>query len=162
MKNSMEHGRAGIYSNKDFVFVQTWSSIYMDPAGKQFYFDHTSSDEALGEALLNALMVSRAGSGELQRELGGRGGKSELFYKDWVTQTMAKFGYKTKRAMFRYMSKCGVSIQGGTIRIRPSHHVKTEAWDGDGITEKDHVLIPFDSPPAEIGAALRLALSRCR
>ncbi|MCT7051686.1 contact-dependent growth inhibition system immunity protein, partial [Salmonella enterica] len=48
------------------------------------------------------------------------------------------------------------------ITIRPSFHEKLEAWSGDRISETDNVVLAVDSTPAEIGAGLRLALSRCK
>ncbi|NDL44379.1 contact-dependent growth inhibition system immunity protein, partial [Photorhabdus laumondii] len=44
----------------------------------------------------------------------------------------------------------------------PSSHEKLEGWSGDGISVADYVVIPADSSPEEVGAALRLAFSRCR
>ncbi|XBS71987.1 contact-dependent growth inhibition system immunity protein [Acerihabitans sp. KWT182] len=47
------------------------------------------------------------------------------------------------------------------LRISPSQHEKRDAWSGDGLTDADDPVLPADSSPAEIGAALRLAFSRC-
>ncbi|WP_338052467.1 contact-dependent growth inhibition system immunity protein [Stutzerimonas marianensis] len=45
--------------------------------------------------------------------------------------------------------------------MRPSHHEKLEAWSGKGLSESDYVIIPSGSSPSDVGAALRLAFSRC-
>ena len=47
------------------------------------------------------------------------------------------------------------------ITISPSRHEKLEVWSETGINESDHVLLPVGSAPEEIGAGLKLALSRC-
>ena len=59
------------------------------------------------------------------------------------------------------MMSCGLACKDGTIIIRPSHHKQLEYWSGEGFTESDYIKLPADSPPEEIGAALRLAFSRC-
>ena len=74
---------------------------------------------------------------------------------------MTRYGYKTKRALFKNMLSCGVTLQEGTIIIRPSYHDQLEGWSGGRFTEKDYVRVPETASPAEVGAGLRLAFSRC-
>ncbi|HFC5894686.1 TPA: contact-dependent growth inhibition system immunity protein, partial [Neisseria lactamica] len=45
------------------------------------------------------------------------------------------------------------------LKISPSRHVKPEAWDA---IDADDVILSLDNSPEEIGAGLKLALSRCR
>lgn len=74
---------------------------------------------------------------------------------------MDHYGYKTKRELFKKMRRCDVEERRGVITIGPNHHEKLEAWGrdkGDGIED---VVIEANCSPSEIGAALRLALSRC-
>ena len=75
---------------------------------------------------------------------------------------MDKYDYKTKSALFKNMRKCGVHLVNNTITIRPSFHEKLEAWSGDRFNETDYVVLCADSTTFEIGAGLRLALSRCK
>ncbi|MNV84973.1 hypothetical protein D3C71_1788910 [compost metagenome] len=82
-------------------------------------------------------------------------------YVEWVNEIMGKFEYKTKRIMFKEMKCCLVELISGSIVIRPTHHEKLEAWSDKGIEEDDCVVVPADGSPTELGAALRLALSRC-
>ncbi|GBR18834.1 hypothetical protein AA105894_2160 [Asaia spathodeae NBRC 105894] len=86
---------------------------------------------------------------------------TEERYRKWVTETMEKFGYKTKRAMFKNMKNCDVVKSSENMKIKPWFHNKLEAWSLDGISEEDNVVIPADSSAEEIGVAARLALSRC-
>jgi len=74
---------------------------------------------------------------------------------------MDRYGYRTKRALFKNMKSCGILAEGDVIIISPSRHEKLEAWGrekGDGIED---VVIEANRSPSEIGAALRLAFSRC-
>ncbi|MDX3995096.1 contact-dependent growth inhibition system immunity protein [Pseudomonas aeruginosa] len=63
--------------------------------------------------------------------------------------------------MFKDMKNCSVELVKDTLIIQPSHHEKLEAWSGKGITESDYVVVSVNSSPGEVGAALRLAISRC-
>jgi hypothetical protein len=159
-----------VKSNKDFIFVRThsgWRTHLPDPEGKQFYVSHAASDEELGQSVMKALAASRridpreCDPNQWVKSLTDDKGRV-LSYIEWVAQTMAQYGYKTKRAMFKDMKSCIIEMADDMITMQPWHHVKLEAWDGDGLTEKDNAVISADSSPAEVGAALRLALSRCR
>jgi hypothetical protein len=74
---------------------------------------------------------------------------------------MQRYGYKTKRALFKNMKSCSVEVDDGMMTIQPWHHEKLEGWSGNGISKEDYVVIPANSTPGEIGEALRLAFSRC-
>lgn len=50
-------------------------------------------------------------------------------------------------------------LHNGCLKISPSRHVKPEAWDA---IDADDVILSLDNSPEEIGAGLKLALSRCR
>ncbi|MNE50988.1 hypothetical protein D3C80_1455890 [compost metagenome] len=75
---------------------------------------------------------------------------------------MEKYGYRTKRALFKNMKKAGIHLVNDVITIRPSFHEKLEAWSGNRINESDYVVLTAGSSPTDIGAGLRLALSRCK
>lgn len=65
--------------------------------------------------------------------------------------------------MFAEMRMCSVELDmdKAEIEIAPKNHVKLEAWDLGQLTEADKVRIPAQASDAELGAAMRLALSRC-
>lgn len=71
-----------------------------------------------------------------------------------------KYGYKTKRSLFKDMSHCIIHYVNEIITISPMRHEKLEAWAG--LEQSEHVILSADNSPAEIGAGLRLALSRCK
>jgi hypothetical protein len=74
---------------------------------------------------------------------------------------LARFGYKTRRALFKNMMSCGITDAEGMITFKPMHHVKLEAWEAISADGAEKVTIPTSSSLSEIGSALRLALSRC-
>ncbi|BBF85943.1 hypothetical protein DLM_2329 [Aquitalea magnusonii] len=86
----------------------------------------------------------------------------KLRYQAWYQELMQRYGYKTKKALFKNMQLCGIHCVNGIITIIPYRHEKLEAWGGDGIEESDYVVLSTASTPEEIGAGLRLAISRCR
>lgn len=154
---------ASAENNGDFILVETYSgyrSCAYDPEGKQHFLLPDSDDETLGAALHAALAKSRRMTLDEVRVFFDRDGLQQR-YDAWVKNLMSRYGYKTRRALFKNMKSCGVELQDGVITIRPSNHERLEGWSGDGIAEEDRVKLPADCSDAELGAGLRLAFSRC-
>ena len=167
---------ANAYSNGEFVCIETVSGYrggtHSDPKGAEHYLDSGASDEALGSAVLDAMARSRfvlssPRVGSVYPP--GLVFDTELYdpkkiaerYAAWKSSLMQRYGYKSQQALFEGMRHCSIQEQGGQITISPSHHQSLEGWGrtkGDGIED---VVLPADGRPAEIGAALRLAISRC-
>ena len=122
-----------------------------------------ASGAAVGEALLLALSRSRfVDPRDPANEEFLHFRKAAKRYDEWVVETMKQFGLKTKTTVFKNMKNCSVSHRGGQLIIKPWIHVKLQAWSrekGDGIED---VVIADTSSPEEIGAAVRLAFTRCR
>ncbi|HEN3565422.1 TPA: CdiI family contact-dependent growth inhibition immunity protein [Yersinia enterocolitica] len=153
-----------VSSTKDFLSVDTYSGLGMvgrDPLFPPNLLPPDTDDQTIGEAVLIALSNSRTLSLEESADFFDlEKGKEQ--YAAWIAMLMERYGYKTKRALFKDMKRCSIHCLNDVITISPSRHEKLEAWSGRGIKESDHVVIPADSIPEEIGAALRLALSRCK
>jgi hypothetical protein len=149
--------------NQDFIWVNTDSGrglVVYDPQGKDVILGIDADDNALGVALREALAASRFLSVyEFRKFYHSQRTGNE--YGERVKSLMEMHGYKNKSAMFKNMKSCGITLSKGKIEIRPSVHQGLDAWGrtkSDGIED---VLIPGNSPAHEIGAALRLAFSRC-
>jgi hypothetical protein len=147
--------------NNKFINIESYSGYslkFSDPEAPEFLFDITVSNEDLGKAVLESLKNSRFLELEKAYEL------EEICqenYPKWIAGLMERYGYKTKRALFKDMNSCDIVLRDQTIVIEPCHHETLEGWGSGKITAKDYVHVPFDAPPAEIGAALRLGFSRC-
>ena len=155
---------AHVYKNQDFIEVETFSEYSRrtsDPDGIQKLLPLDVSDEELGQATLLALSKSRIID---VSEIGTFFNIDNVMkrYDAWVADLMAKYNYKTKRALFKNMMRCYVEISDGILTISPSWHEKLEAWSGEGISDDDKVVLSVNSTTEEIGAGLRLAFSRCR
>lgn len=164
MNVSLTQGQnSSIYFNGDFYEVVTLSGYRLLTRDETSYvkllFPECSNTE-LGKALETALEKSRIIDPDnddlLNREM------VAIRYKRWVADKMDIFNYKTKRALFKKMHLCNIRKINGSITIEPMLHEKIETWSGDGISESDYVVIPDSSSSEEIGAAIRLAFSRCR
>lgn len=149
--------------NEDFICIDTYSgyrSSHRDSKGKQYLIMTDVSDEILGAALLETLACSRFVLPQDDIALYDHKQGLER-YGEWVKALMDRYHYKTKRALFKNMKNCSIKKQGELITISPSHHEKLEAWGREKNDGIEDVVISADSSSAEIGAALRLAFSRC-
>lgn len=175
MNNVRRKYWANAMENGDFFCIETHSgyrSTSRDPKGAHHLLQPDTSDTALGEALLDALSRSRfvlpAPTNDIWIHPDATFDlnlydydQSKARYQQLVHDLMERYRYKTKRALFKNMKSCSVTVDEGMMIIRPSFHEKLEGWSGDGISEEDYVVIPANSSPAEVGAALRLAFNRC-
>jgi len=137
-----------------------WGSLRADYAGLHFVLSPDASDIELGDAVLLALSKSRFVHPDSDPELFDNIRVAER-YNTWITDLMNAFGYRTKTNMFKGMKSPDVEVRNGQITIIPT---KRERGEGFGPTlrgEKDHVHLPANSSPEEVGAAIRLGLERC-
>lgn len=166
---------AGIYANEKFICIETYSGYRggrADPKGKQHLLPTDADDAALGEALMDALTHSRFVLGERRTDVWVHPDveydmdlydyqKNIARYAAWIENLKQRYGYKTKKTLFRKMDNCGVEQVDGKIRISPMHHEKLEGWGREKDDVFEDVIISDQSTTNEIGAAIRLALSRC-
>jgi hypothetical protein len=153
-----------VFENREFTQIETQSGYrggLPDPLGKRIQIKNPAEDEVLGRSVLDALAASRFLHPNEHREFFDIRGRVMPQYEEWVNLMMATYGYKTRRALFKDMKSCDIEEHGGVLTLRPTHHEKLEAWSGDSISEDCVVRVPIESAAAEVGAALRLALSRC-
>ncbi|MCW7763723.1 contact-dependent growth inhibition system immunity protein [Photorhabdus luminescens] len=150
--------------NGDFYSITSYSgyrSLNLDPLGGNHMLSPDTSDEKLGVAVFDALSKSRFIPFENLGDFLDNEKRKER-YDQWVTEMMGFHRYRSRRQLFKKMNSCDIRLLDGVITIMPYGHEKLELWTGKGVVESDNVVIPADSSPAEVGAALRLAFSRCR
>lgn len=150
--------------NDELITVRTWSGFARqvgDPAGAQHDMRSDVTDDALGSAVVDCLSRSRFLETEESRADLYNFESGQRNYLAWIERLMQFGGYKTRRALFKQMARCGIEQEDDTITIRPTHHEKLEGWSGKGIAPADYVVVPASASPAEIGAALREAFRRC-
>ena len=152
---------ASTYINEKLISLVARSGYSMkvdDPEATEFLLDPSVSDEELGQALIRALNQSRHVDLETSYALED---KCRENYPKWVEGLMTRYGYKTKRTLFKNMLSCDVVLKQNIIIIEPTYHDQLEGWSGGRFTEKDYIRVSETASPAEVGAGLRLAFSRC-
>ena len=154
---------AVFYANEEALIVQTCSGLGLT-AIDHLYPPHIlpldTDNGTLGTTVLEALANSRTfvyDSSEDQDFFDTE--KFRQRYEDWVANLCGNLGYKTRRALFKNMMSGDIWLHNGCLKIRPRRHVKLEAW---AAIDADDVILSLDNSPEEIGAGLKLALSRCR
>jgi hypothetical protein len=155
--------RAAALTNQDFICIETYSGrgrLGADPQAAQHLLRPDVADELLGRAVLDALKFSRFLSMDEYHTFFDPD-ENEARYAAWIASLMERYGYKTKRALFKNMKNCGIQSNRDTLIFSPTYHDKLEGWSGEGIAEDDLVVIPASSSPAEVGRALKEALVRC-
>jgi hypothetical protein len=151
---------ADVHGNPRFISVEPLSGyriIQREDEGYVLYLEPNASNEALGRALLDALARSRY-IFPPDRAFS----KAERYmqcYYNWQKDFMQRYGYKTKRDAYRNMDGCRAKRSEGKIAIQPHKRDKTEYFNN--LPPEDTVIIPATNDVEAVGAALRLALSRC-
>jgi hypothetical protein len=153
--------RATAKINEKFICIVPQSGYRLamaEPTAREHLLSPDTPDEGVGQAILGAIAESRFLSLDEANVLRST---ADLRYAEWVRQLMARYDYRTKQALFKGMKSCSIVRAEANLVIAPSHHDKLDSWSrtkGDGIED---VVVPFDSSLVKIGAALRLAFSRC-
>ena len=153
---------AGYKANERALIIQTWSG-FGRYAPDHLYPPHIlpldTDNGTLGTTVLQALANSRTLDNEAERIDFLKQESFKPRYEDWVANLCGNLGYKTRRALFKNMMSGDIWLHNGCLKISPSRHVKLGAWDA---IDADNVILSLDNSPEEIGAGLRLVLSRCR
>ncbi|EPG9047918.1 DUF1436 domain-containing protein [Klebsiella aerogenes] len=155
---------ANAFITNEFLLIETQSGlgrVRTDPEFSPHLLSPDADDQRIGETILQALSDSRTLTELAERVVFFDLEKGKEQYVTWIAMLMERYGYKTKKSLFKDMKNCGIHCVNDVITISPTRHEKLEAWDGMGLKSSDNVILSVDSAPAEIGAGLRLALSRC-
>ena len=154
---------ATAYATNEFISVNTCSGLRSsarDPEGKEIFFPLDVSDEQLGAGILEALSASRFLSPD---EVGSFFdlAVTEKYYENWVELLTEKFGYKSRRDVFKDMKHCMIDRVDGVITIKPTNHEKLEAWGGKGIDKNDYENLDAAASEADLGKALKSCFAKC-
>ena len=151
---------ATVYKSEKFICVDPLSGANIlkyleDDESCRFYLEPDATDETLGQALLAALQRSRYVD---EREFFDpeRAMRAEA---NWQKEVMRRYGYKTKRDVYKNLDWCLAKISEGKISFQPHRHDKLDSWRS--LPPDQTVVIPATNDAVAVGAALRLALDRC-
>lgn len=155
----------GVYCTNDFLSIETNSGlgrVRRDPLFSPHLLPPDADDKSVGEVVLKSLSNSRTLHSLDERMAFFDKDKSKEQHAAWTKMLMERYGYKTRKSLFKDMKHTIIHCANNILTIYPTWHEKMEGWSGERINESDHVVLSSDSDPAEIGAGLRLALSRCK
>jgi hypothetical protein len=151
---------ARINRTEKFISIRSLSGyriVQPEDDGYLAYLAPDANNEALGQALLEALARSRfifppdPNFSQAERYL--------RCIRNWQEDVMRRYGYKTKRDAYKNMDWCEVARSEGTISIRPHQRDKPECFRR--LPPEKTVVIAATDDPIAAGAALRLAFDRC-
>lgn len=151
------------YSNDRFYNISSQAVgliIIGDPDGEHLFLPPDENDEALGRAVRQALAASRPislenlnqfiDSGELKRK-----GEEEN------SLMMRKFGYANKRALYKSMKFCSISVISEGIEFQPTHRKGLSGYTVRTDLDLVPVIVPQTARDMELGLASREAFTRC-
>ena len=155
---------AHVYANQDFFLIQPCVGlrrVRSNPAEPSHVLLPEAAPQDIGASVQDALSKYRKLSEDeipsffdvvaVERD-----------YAAWTGSMLKKFGYKTRRAMFRRMRHCLVQVKASELSIQPTKHEKLEAWGGTGMNGEDVVVIEEGAAAEAIGRAVLMALERCQ
>ncbi len=130
------------------------------PGGVELYLPPDPEAAILGAAIREAIAKScKPDWRDYKHELSMD--NIQARYQQWVADVMMRYGYKTRRAMFKGMKSCGIEHFSGVTVLRPSRHYTLEGWDGEGIPQSHRIGVRDESDDRTLGEAALLTLSRC-
>jgi hypothetical protein len=151
---------ATIHKSEKFICVEPLSGIngltYREDGNCRMYLDSDATNEDLGYALLDALAKSRYDNSKefLNPD------RAMRVYQEWQNDFMTRYGYRSKREAYTSLDWCGARMSEGTISIEPHNRYKADHWKS--LPPDKIVTIHVTTDPNVAGAALRLALNRCK
>ena len=161
MSEYIFHPTAILLLTDRFMKISSYSGYRLlceDPDGALIFMGYREHPLAIGEAVNIALDCSKIISIDDLKNFD----KDVHEYQKTANAKIAEtYGYRRESDIYTKAASCDIERRENSIIIQPQHHVRGNAWEPTHRGEADHVVIPSDSKPEEIGKAVWLALSRC-
>jgi CDI immunity protein len=155
--------RAIILLNEKFYRVSSLAVAPItigDPDGLRIFLPPDENDEVLGSAVRQALATSRAVPREYVSQM-INSGELKKREKEGDSLMMRKFGYTGKRALYKSMKFCSVSVISEGIEFQPTHRKGLDGFTVRTNLDLVPVIVPQTASDMELGLALREAFTRC-
>lgn len=153
--------------NSELIFISTRIhyrvSVVRRDTGVHSVLPISCSDAELANAVRRSLNESRMIDIETERYLLSFPEVGKM-YEEWVAQTVEQRGYASRKALFKDMMAVDIDQTPETLTLQPLIHEALEGWglpDKGTRPDPEKVVVGFDVTDAELGAAIRLAMSRC-
>lgn len=154
--------RSCAFFNGNFFWLHTQAVgmiVVGDPLVEPRFLAQDVDDVLLGAALRDCLYKSRhIDVSDFQKMF--KAGVFNQLDEERNQAAMQRYGYKTKRALYKNMRCCWVGLSGEEIEIAPSHQKSVDSYASFKEGPESLVLNGsiFD---AELGFALRRGFERC-
>ena len=154
--------RSCAFFNDNFFWLHTQAVGMInvgDPLVEPEYLAPYVDDAMLGATLRQCLQKSRhIEMSEFQKMF--KAGVFNQLDEERGQAAMQKYGYKTKRALYKNMLCCWISMFDGKVKIAPSHQKSVDSYTA---TKDGPEPFTLHGPisDAELGAALREGFKRC-
>jgi hypothetical protein len=166
MRSTMSHvpitfrKTAAIHRSPKFISIESLSGVpglmYEEDEPYRVYLDPGVMNELLGHTLLMALEKSRfVDNSEPEFFDPDRATRA---YENWEKDVMQRYGFKSKRDAYKSLDWCEAQRFDGKIEIEP-HRRSSPGWRS--LPPEKTIVIPETDDAEAVGAAVRLALSRC-
>ncbi|WP_175167356.1 contact-dependent growth inhibition system immunity protein [Achromobacter sp. CF-sbj1-Ac2-l] len=152
-----------VLSNDKFFSVSSLAVALIeisDPDGYKLFLPPDENDEVLGSAVRQALATSRAVPREYVSQM-INSGELKKRGKEEDSLMMRKFGYTGKRALYKSMKFCPVSVMSEGIEFQPTHRKGLDGFTVRTNLDLVPVIVPQTASDMELGLALREAFTRC-
>jgi hypothetical protein len=161
MNKNIDRSVAFFNGNHFYIATQSTGMLaYPEPSAEPHYFSYDVDDLVLGRALRIALGNSRVTEMEEFQRI-WKSGEIQKLESERSAWAMKEYGYKTRRAMYRFMNCCSIERKDGTIDIYPMHHKSLDTYRGISHDGPEILHLPEVASDAELGAALREGFRRC-
>jgi CDI immunity protein len=151
---------ATIHRSAKFISVETLSGVpglmYQEDKPYRVYLDPDATNELVGRTLLTALNKSRFVNNSEPEFFDPD--RATRVWANWEEDVMQRYGLKSRRDVYKSLDWCRGETFDGKIEIEP-HRRGSPGWRS--LPPEKTVIIPATDDAEVVGAAVRLALSRC-
>jgi hypothetical protein len=151
---------AAIHRSTKFISVEPLSGVpglmYQEEEPYRIYLDPDATNELIGCTLLTALDKSRFVDNTEPEFFDPD--RATRVYENWEKDVMQRYDFKSKRDAYESLDWCEGQLFDGKIEIEP-HRRGSPGWRS--LPPEKTVVIPATDDAEAVGAAVRLALSRC-
>ena len=136
-----------------------YRQVLPEDEGNVSYLLSDAAAETLGRAVLDALDKSRF-IWPLDEPEFFEWQRYARCYRNREKDFMRRYGYKTKRDLYKNMNWCRVKRCDGKISIQP-HQRRDKPGEWKWLPPEQNVVIPETRDGAAVGSVVRLAFDRC-
>ncbi|WP_367110490.1 contact-dependent growth inhibition system immunity protein [uncultured Psychrobacter sp.] len=153
--------KAKVYFSEEFISVSAsslGSLYYFESTFKPIILDIDCTDEQLGRAVLSALEHSKQISIDEFSE-GFNSGFFKEQYNKYIDSLMIRFGFKTKKQLFKKIKEVSISKIDDKFQLLSTHQNSLGSFSADNNSQT--IVVEASTTPATLGKLTRDAYKEC-